>query len=350
MYMSGPFLLEEYVLNVKKIGLLVAVLVSVLTFEKTVHAEGAGFSISPSYNSAQTDSSLGYFSMNSQSDVDYDVAVNVHNLDSNMVGSYQVQLVDATTTNSGAINYTPNGSPLFKTKLPFLTDLVSKKELIQHVTVAAGQVQTVHFTLHLPHKPIKGTLLGGVYVLKDSKDPLVHKGASTTNHFAMTLPIIINKDQQITPELTLQHVKLNSEGSTPGVEAQIVNHMPTLFGHIAMMSWITKVHQDNHLYERKVANYTMAPRSTLTHTIPTGKQALPAGKYTYHTTLTSGKRTYHLAKNFTVGAKEQKQINVATGHDKTTSNLYWYVIGGIGLIILIALLWGAYRLGRRQHE
>lgn len=116
MYMPSPFLLEETVLNVKKIGLLVAALVSTLTIEKTVHAEGAGFSISPSYNAAQTDTSLGYFSMNSQADVDYDVAVNVHNLDKSTIGSYQVQLVDATTTNSGSVNYTPNGAPLVKTK------------------------------------------------------------------------------------------------------------------------------------------------------------------------------------------------------------------------------------------
>ena len=334
----------------KRIGLLLIIILMSLGITQTVHAEGAGFSISPIYSEQQTDADLGYFSMNSVENAVYDVTINIHNLDTTNPGTYQVRVVDATTTNQGALNYTPSTQELVKTNTPALTELISKQELTQHVTVAAGDTKAVQITLHMPKKSLNGTLLGGVYVLKESKDLSNHKGIGITNKFAMTLPIIINKDQQITPKLTLRNAKLNSEGGNPGVEAQLVNHTPTLFGHIKMTSWITKVHQDKHLYERKVNNYTMAPRSTLTHTIPTGNQALKHGKYTYHTTLTSGKRTYHLAKNFTVGAKEQKQINVATGHEETNSNLHWYVIAGIGLIVLIALLWGAYRLGRRQHE
>ena len=134
------------------------------------HAEeGAGFTVTPVLGKGQTDPTAGYFSIKGEQNESYPVTVAVQNLTENENQDFDVQLVQATTSNNGHIDYTPSSKKMIAGGLS-LKDLVEEKKATQKVTVAAGQTKNITFNLKLPQDNIKGTVLGSVYVRKVPKE------------------------------------------------------------------------------------------------------------------------------------------------------------------------------------
>jgi len=328
---------------------LMCLLVGIGSFAQAVHAEGAEFTVTPEYGLGQTDASLGYFAIKAEKGQTYPITVNVQNLNTKKTNDFNAQLVAASTSNSGSIDYTPTHQKMVKTKAPLLPDLVSKEARKQSLTLAPGASKKVTFNVKIPQNGFKGTILGSVYVKRTSNNEPQKKGFGIKNSFAMTVPIVVTQDfdQKITPRLTLTKTKVDSSSGVPQVVGQIANHEPTMFGQIKMHAWITKKNQTKKIYRKNAEKLSMAPRSTFNYAIETNNKILPKGHYTYHVKMVSGKKTFNLKQHFTVDGATREQVN-KTLIDPEKPGINWWLWGSLGILLLLVIALVAYLIGRKR--
>lgn len=338
----------------KKKGLIVllglmCLLVGIGSFAQAVQAEGAEFTVTPEYGLGQTDASLGYFAIKAEKGQTYPITVNVQNLNMKKTNDFNAQLVAASTSNSGSIDYTPTHQKMVKTKAPLLPDLVSKEARKQSLTLAPGASKKVTFKVKVPRAGFRGTILGSVYVKRMSNNEPQKQGFGIKNSFAMTIPIVMTQDfnRKITPKLTLTKTKLISNGGVPQVVGQIANHEPTMFGQIKMYAWITQKNDTKKLYQKNAEKLAMAPRSTFNYAIETNNKILPKGQYTYHVKMVSGKKTFNLKQRFTVDGANREQVN-KTLIDPEKPGINWWLWGSLGILLLLGIVLGAYLIGRKR--
>ena len=315
-----------------------------------VHAEGAEFSVNPVYTDGQTDKRLGYLSIKADDAKTYPLTVEVQNLNTKQSNTFDAQLVAASTTDNGTIDYTPGKQVMVKSKAPLLPDLVAKADRKQSFTIDAGATKKVTFQVKIPKKGFKGTILGSIYVKRTSSQQSEKKGFGVTNSFAMTVPTVLSQDfgQKITPKLSITMAKLESgSGGVPQVVARIANHDPVMFGQIKMNAWITKQGQTKKLYKKNAEKLAMAPRSTFKYAIDTNNKLLPKGKYTYHVKMVSGKKTFNLKRNFTVDGAAREQVN-KTLVNPEKPGINWWLWGSLGILLVLVIALIAYLIGRKR--
>lgn len=312
-------------------------------------SNGANFSITPVYSDVQTDNTLGYISINTTNDSNYTVSVKISNLDSENKANYRVKLVNATTNDSGSIDYSPNKQKLVKGKDPFLTDLIAHDKISKKIFLNPKETKEVSFNIKTPKDGFKGTILGSIYVIRDSKTLSEEKKFGFTNKFAMTMPVVINRDssKKILPELSLNKVKLGSYAGELAVVADLKNAAPVMFGEIDTSAWVTKQSHSEKLFSKKAKNYSMAPRSIFGYQLPTNNKSLAPGKYTFYLDLKSGAKTYKLRKNFIVEASDN---NTVKKYQVKSNNWIWWAVSGLIATLLLVIVWLIYKLGRRNNE
>ncbi|WP_208421893.1 DUF916 and DUF3324 domain-containing protein [Latilactobacillus fragifolii] len=328
---------------------LMAFLIAFSHFTQAVHAEGAEFTVTPEYGGGQTDASLGYFSIKAENGQTYPLTVNVQNLNMEKANDFNAQLVAASTSNSGHIDYTPTHQKMVKTKAPLLPDLVKKGADQQSFSLAPGALKKVTFMIKVPDKGFKGTVLGSIYVKRTSNNEVSKKGFGINNRFAMTIPVVMTQDfdQKLTPKLSLTMAKVEATSGVPQVVGRIANSAPTMFGQIKLNAWVTRKNQTKKLYEKRAAKLSMAPWSTFKYAIDTNNQILPKGQYTYHVKMVSGKKTFNLKRNFTVDDQARAQVN-QTLINPEKAGLNWWLWGSIGMIGILMIALMAYLIGRKR--
>lgn len=311
---------------------------------RTVADDGADFTIIPIFNENQTDDSLGYFSIKYEKD--YPIKIKIKNLNTKESSKFEVMLINATTTNTGQIDYTPSNQKVANKDALSITDFIPKDKEKQIIEVEANSEKEISIDLKKPVEQFEGVVLGSVYVKKiDTKDS---NKSGITNTFAMSIPIIIsqNFDKKIMPELSLSNIKMLLDMGKPIVSGEIYNTSPVMFGEINIDSWITKKNEDKKLYERKETNYEMAPNSIMNYSISLNNDMLSPGIYTYHILLKSGDKKFDLSKDFNISSQEVKKNSSSLSklEDKKVS-IWWVIIIIVGGIILgVAIVYYILRL------
>ena len=215
----------------------------------------AEFTISPVYPREQKEDDAGYFDLNVKKSTKVPVKVKISNLNKNQDIDYIVKVGNAITNNDGTINYTDFKNKKDKTAKYQLTDLVSKKELKQKVTVKAGKSTEVIVNLNVPKQAFAGVIVGGIYVerLTNSYDN-TKNGVNTKNHFSMTLPIVITEQAKAKriAKMKLDNVVVKKG---PEITAKLHNVKPVMFGKLSIDSKITKKNHTKTLVHKSVNNY-----------------------------------------------------------------------------------------------
>src|SRR5699024_9023732 len=94
-------------------------------------------------------------------------------------------------------------------------------------------------------------------------------------------------------------------------------------------------HRSTVLVHKKVNNYQVAPNSRFDYLVSDSSNQLGAGKYTLDMHLQSGKRKWHLVKDFVITSKQGAPLTKQTGW-LGISMMLWIVV--IILILIIASL------------
>ncbi len=295
----------------------------------------AEFTISPVYPREQKEDDAGYFDLNVKKSTKVPVKVKISNLNKNQDIDYIVKVGNAITNNDGTVNYTDFKNKKDKTAKYQLTDLVSKKELKQKVTVKAGESTEVIVNLNVPKQAFAGVIVGGIYVerLTNSYDN-TKNGVNTKNHFSMTLPVVITEQ---TKAKRIAKMKLDNVvvKKGPEITAKLHNVKPVMFGKLSIDSKITKKNHTKTLVHKSVNNYQVAPNSSFDYLVSDSSNQLGVGKYTLDMHLQSGKRKWHLVKDFVITSKQGAPLTKQTGW-LGISMMLWIVV--IILIFIIASL------------
>ncbi|MFD1671471.1 WxL protein host-binding domain-containing protein [Agrilactobacillus yilanensis] len=318
---------------------------------QTVHAaNSADFTAEAIPAAGQTDPKLDYFSLSVASNQIYPLTATVENLSSTETLDFSAQLITATTSSHGAINYTPTKlkrDPSAKVVLPELAvDGVNQ----QNFTIGPKQKQTITFNLKIPADGITGTVLGSIYIHRLDSPNQKKSSLTIDNQFAMVLPVAITQGPpvEIIPNLTLAGVTQTNIAGHAALIADIHNASPVLFGQIQLNA---KILQDNKtVLTQTDHNFQMAPNSTLGYNLLMPDKPLPKGRYLLKIRLTSGQKTFNLSKNFQITTTNPQQIKhplLRHTQNKPTF-LIWLILSLILLILLIALLW--FLLKRQHHK
>lgn len=295
----------------------------------------AEFTISPVYPREQKEDDAGYFDLNVKKSTTVPVKVKISNLNKNQDIEYLIKVGNATTNDNGTINYTNFKNKKDTTAKYQLTDFISKTELKQKVTVKAGSSSEVTVNLKVPKQKFPGMIAGGIYVERLTNAYVDEKsGMNTRNHFSMTLPIILTKQAKVKRIAKMELDKVTVKNG-PKITAKLHNVKPVMFGKLSIDSKITKKNRSTVLVHKKVNNYQVAPNSSFDYLVSDSSNQLGAGKYTLDMHLQSGKRKWHLVKDFVITSKQGAPLTKKTGW-LGISMMLWIVV--IILILIIASL------------
>ena len=295
----------------------------------------AEFTISPVYPREQKEDDAGYFDLNVKKSTTVPVKVKISNLNKKQDIEYLIKVGNATTNDNGTINYTNFKNKKDTTAKYQLTDFISKTELKQKVTVKAGSSSEVTVNLKVPKQKFPGMIAGGIYVERLTNAYVDEKsGMNTRNHFSMTLPIILTKQAKVKRIAKMELDKVTVKNG-PKITAKLHNVKPVMFGKLSIDSKITKKNRSTVLVHKKVNNYQVAPNSSFDYLVSDSSNQLGAGKYTLDMHLQSGKRKWHLVKDFVITSKQGAPLTKKTGW-LGISMMLWIVV--IILILIIASL------------
>lgn len=295
----------------------------------------AEFTISPVYPREQKEDDAGYFDLNVKKSTTVPVKVKISNLNKNQDIEYLIKVGNATTNDNGTINYTNFKNKKDTTAKYQLTDFISKTELKQKVTVKAGSSSEVTVNLKVPKQKFPGMIAGGIYVERLTNAYVDEKsGMNTRNHFSMTLPIILTEQAKVKRIAKMELDKVTVKNG-PEITAKLHNVKPVMFGKLSIDSKITKKNRSTVLVHKKVNNYQVAPNSSFDYLVSDSSNQLGAGKYTLDMHLQSGKRKWHLVKDFVITSKQGAPLTKKTGW-LGISMMLWIVV--IILILIIASL------------
>ena len=295
----------------------------------------AEFTISPVYSHEQKEDDAGYFDLNVKKSTTVPVKVKISNLNKNQDIEYLIKVGNATTNDNGTINYTNFKNKKDTTAKYQLTDFISKAEMKQKITVKAGSSSEVTVNLNVPKQKFPGMIAGGIYVERLTNAYVDEKsGMNTRNHFSMTLPIILTEQAKVKRIAKMELDKVTVKNG-PKITAKLHNVKPVMFGKLSIDSKITKKNRSTVLVHKKVNNYQVAPNSSFDYLVSDSSNQLGAGKYTLDMHLQSGKRKWHLVKDFVITSKQGAPLTKQTGW-LGISMMLWIVV--IILILIIASL------------
>ncbi|CCI85063.1 hypothetical protein C5L33_000262 [Lactobacillus pasteurii] len=301
---------------------------------QAVSNSSAQFTISPIYSSFQKDNlKVGYYDLVVKKEKRVvPIKVRISNLNPNEKLKFKIKLGDATTTDNGLIEYS-DFKPKGKLNSQYrISQMLVKKP--KKIVVKAGSSKIVKLKLKLPKEDFPGTIAGGVYVERVTSGKVKKKGMVTKNHFAMTLPVQITEHPKAKriAKMKLDAVQVKKG---PVITAKLSNVKPVIFGQLMINAKIKKSGDAQTLVSKKVTGYQVAPNSSFNFLVSTGSSKLAPGKYILDMYLQSGKRKWHLVKDFNITTSQAKPI---TQRIKAIGIPSWLWMILMTLIVLILLL------------
>ncbi|WP_125767221.1 DUF916 and DUF3324 domain-containing protein [Lapidilactobacillus wuchangensis] len=312
---------------------------------------GAEFSVQPILPAAQTDQQLHHFAITPQANTTYPLKIVVENLSPTTSHQFRVQLLAATTTSGGKIDYTPSNKKRDSSAHVLLPDLVAQQAPEQLITVAPASQEVVTFMIKTPQPLIEGTILGSVYVQRVTELAAADREIGLQNQFAMTIPVVLETPSNRLPKLAVDDVYLASAGGRAGLVAAVHNNSPVMFGQIKLDAKIRRQGQNQVLIHQQDHDYEMAPNSTLDYHLETGSKTLTPGRYVLDLTLNSGQKKFKLQRKFTIKATDQGAVEQHLVEINQTRPTPWLllILGTLaGLLVISGLIIWFVRQRRRS--
>ncbi|WP_125708758.1 DUF916 and DUF3324 domain-containing protein [Lacticaseibacillus porcinae] len=294
-----------------------------------VHAEGAGFTVTPQMTASQIGGDLGWFNLLVKPGVQEKLPVVVAN-QSNQTKTLRLQLTNAYTQRNGQIGYDPNTQKRINAQTS-ITAIGSKPVTVE---LAPKTGKTVTFTVTPPE--FSGVVLGAIYA--QDQTPAAQSSASgfaITNQFAMVVAVALQTSEtKVPPQLTLASAAAN----TKQIVAHVQNPQPTLFGKLTLKSTVN--FQGKAVLTQTDKDFAMAPNSDLAYQL-TPQSTLQPGQYQLVIDATAGTAKWHLTKTFAI----KKTVTPTVTPEKTATkpNYTWL----FGLAIVLAMIIGIF-IGKKR--
>lgn len=267
---------------------------------------------------------------------------------------FKYSITTAYTNDNGQLSY--NKSKVTDPSLKIQTkDLVTPKTAV--FSVPGKTTATISFSVTIPKKAYKGTLMGGVTVTpygEKAKGTVSSNGTVIQNKFSYSIPIQIhqtgadNDEAKYSVNTVKPGVIPSSDGPKPGVLANVHNSGNSYTGELSSKAVVTQKGNKNFKITEVKGSQSIAPTTNYNYGISWGKKSLQAGNY--HLKLTyktqGGLKSWVINKDFTITNNDAAKYNKLAGI-KPNYLWLWILLAILALAIILGL--GIY-LGKRNNK
>ena len=331
----------------KKICWLLGIMVgfSSLIMTQTAYAEKNHFTVHPEFPSNQLNGENSYYELKMEPGQEQTIYVDIHNGDQ-VQHTYDVITSLATTANNGTINYHTSDDDKVDSSLGF--NIAEATTNSKNVKVKANSTKKVGITIEMPKKAYKGVALGGISIRQQVK-----KQGGIQNQFGYTIALKLQEEDELTvePDMKLLYAGPRKLNERERIVAQLQNPKAAIMRELKVTSYVTKAGSSKKLLKTSKEELKMAPNSNFNYALGDGVEKLAPGKYTLHLKADSekGKYKWNFKKEFTISAAKAQQMNKLT-IGKPVKTINWWLIGGMGAVILALIGWIIWLLRTRRKS
>lgn len=287
-----------------------------------------------------------YFNLKMKPNETRTIKVRVKNLDKQSE-KFVITPNNATTNSNGIVDYTKHNVKSKYLKLG-LTDVIHSNKS-QVVTVPGKSTKDFSYKLTMPNTKFKGIILGGFTIAPNDavkKAMAQNKKQKNPQAIASTFQYVIavrlfQKSEAVMPNVKFHGADYVVKNQFATVNVNMSNSAPDLAKFKSGYSEV-RDSKGKLIIHNKLSNLSFAPNSEFGYYVNLNTKQLAAGKYTVKLHF-DGVQTYNYSTNFTVTPQKVKHVKNAaadfTPKPKQETNYLWaFVIGGIALLVIIALI------------
>lgn len=327
----------------KKMGLILATTVmSFVPLISQTNADGAdsvGLRVSAVLPENQRNTGQSYFDLLVQPKDKQTLVVNLVNT-TDKPQKVNTAVTPAKTNVNGVVEYAPSKNKLDKS-VPF--DLAKIATLPSSVEIPANSTKKLEIQLDIPDKQWDGVVAGGISVTQaEASDNGDNKksGVSVRNRYAYAIGVLLQtrQDPTVKEKLNLAKVTASQVDLRNAIISELHNTSETYLKKVAIKSKITRANSRKVLYESDKSDMKIAPNSIFNYPLSLKGHSFKAGRYTMDMTVKSEKNTWHFTKDFTITAKEAKDLNnkdITIIHDEGFN--WWWLVALVAIILAIII-------------
>ncbi|MGC6769828.1 DUF916 and DUF3324 domain-containing protein [Enterococcus sp. LJL128] len=304
--------------------------------DQLVFGEEIGFSVQADLPENQLNKEVSYYDLRMQPGQKQEILLRISNT-SNQEQTYEINVNQAYTNKNGFIDYEQKDVAIDDSQQYPLKDIAVHDS---EITVPPQTSINFPIQLNMPAAAFDGEILGGIQVLKKTKET----EGKIVNRYGYIIGLRLTEtDTPIERRLELKDVRAEKAFGSTGVVADIQNPVMEGIGHLKY-ELLIKNHQNKTVREKVYdKEMSIAPNSTYTFVVDWEKKPLEAGEYLFYLTISDAKgNRWNFKKPFTISEKEAKKVNQALVPITPSSNRpsWLFVLLGIlsaGAVFLLFL-------------
>lgn len=245
----------------------------------------------------------------------------------------------ARTNAIGVIEYNEKSKKITSKGQANIEDLakISEKE----IKLAPKTDYDLKIQVKMPEKELQGVQAGAIYLLQ--KGSSEEKG-NIKNQYAREIGLILQSSDpnKLDSHLTLSKATAGQMNARNTALLTLENDQPKFMKLTAVHATMKKKGTDKVLYETKQEKMTIAPNTTFDFPISLDGNEFESGVYVATFQAKEGTKTWNLSKEFTVKAKDSKQLNqtdaVLQNKPSFFDHYKWAILIGLLMLIIIVVL------------
>lgn len=291
----------------------------------------------------QVDKSKSYFDLMMKPGDVQEITIKIFNSNKERK-TFDINLVYATTSNSGLIDYTVDDISKKDESLDIsLTEIASNYP--KEVQIDANSEYDLKITLTMPEEEFDGVVLGGVNISQRLEDDPKQE-IMINNQYSYVIGIILRENNnKISPNLHLKDVKPDMLNYRRVISANIQNSEATLIKDLELAGKVFDNNSNSNVpvLEFNKENFSVAPNSNFNFIMHWGNEDFVPGNYRLSLKATSENHHWEWDEEFTIDAKKSEEINrnsiLTSEISRVNTGINYLLIGlVITLLIIIVIL------------
>ena len=304
-------------------------------FAPSVYA--VNFSLQPIIPENQRGGQQGYFDIVLAPGSTQELEIKLRNT-SNKNKTFRLYIARATTDDGGVVAYHPRAEMVAEEDSYFDIDEVLSLST-EIVEMSPQEEVSVILTVHMPEKILPGILAAGFSVMEvvgQGDSTLMQQDYQVENEYMLSLAILLRQNEtELSTDLVLNEVKATQIDGRNSISANLQNITPAFVNQMVVGAKIYAEGKDSVVFERNSHSLQMAPHSDFNFHIPLAGQSFEPGLYFLHLEVEASSGNWSFEREFTITAKQAKQLNDS---DVSIPSPSYHTAIRIGFLLLLAVL------------
>nr|WP_236674608.1 DUF916 and DUF3324 domain-containing protein [Enterococcus sp. BWR-S5] len=313
---------------------------------QTVSGEEIGFNVQAKLPENQQNQEISYYDLRMQPAQQQEITMTIFNT-SNQEQTYEINVNQAYTNKNGFIDYERNDIEVDASQKYRLADIAT---YAPEITVSPQTSIDFSIQLTMPEEVFDGEILGGIQVLKKTKEV----EGEIVNRYGYIIGLRLTEtDTPVQRKLEVNEVRAEKTFGSTGIVAEIQNPTMEGIGHLKYDVEIKNKQEETVRKKTFDKDMSIAPNSTYDFAVDWEEESLEAGDYVLHLVIADAKGNHWtFDEPFVITEEEAEKINQSLlPIAPSNNNPSWpFVLLGMlsGLAVSLLLLYLRKRKQRQQ--